>query len=74
MLGMRSEPLMSMEEMTSVVPKEAQHSGDPSHDLHEDEAEMMPEGTEAWDDQSGSWLKPELMAKARREEIAASRT
>ena len=70
MLGMRSEPLMSMEEMTSVVPKEAQHSGDPSHDLHEDEAEMMPEGTVAWDDQSGAWLKPELMAKARREEIA----
>ena len=69
MLGMRSEPLMSMGEMLSVVPKANQHSGDPSRDLHEDD-EMMPEGTVAWDDQSGAWLKPELMAKARREEIA----
>ena len=69
-LGMRSEPLMSMEEMISMVPKDAHHSKDPSRDLHEEDAEALPEGTVAWDDQSGAWLQPELMAKARREEIA----
>ena len=69
MLGIRSEPLMSMEEMVAVMPVDAQHSGDPSRDLHEDD-ETIPRGTVAWDDQSGAWLKPELMAKARREEIA----
>ena len=42
---------------------------DPSRDLHEDN-ETMPDGTVACDDQSGVWFKPELMAKARREEIA----
>ena len=61
---------MSMEEMISMVPKDAHHSKDPSRDLHEEDAEALPEGTVAWDDQSGAWLQPELMAKARREEIA----
>ena len=60
---------MSMEDMLAVMPMDAQHSGDPSRDLHGDD-ETMPEGTVAWDDQSGAWRKPELMAKARREEIA----
>ena len=60
---------MSMEEMLAVMPVEAQHSGNPSRDLHEDD-ETMPEDTVACDDQSGAWLKPELMAKARRKEIA----
>ena len=49
MLGMRSEPLMSMEEMLAVMPADAQHSGDPSRDLHEEEA-MLPDGAVAWDD------------------------
>ena len=69
MLGMRSEPLMSMEEMLAVMPADSQHGGDPRRDLHEDEA-MLPDGAVAWDDQSGAWFKPELMDKARREEIA----
>ena len=69
MLGMRSEPLMSMEEMLAVMPVAVQHSGTPSRDLHEND-ETTPEGTVAWDDQSGAWLKPELMAKASREENA----
>ena len=48
MLGMRSEPLISMEEMLAVMPADAQHSSDPSHDLHEDEAEcMLPDGAVA---------------------------
>ena len=60
---------MSIDEMLSVVPKAHRHTDDPSRDLHED-YETLPEGTVAWDDQSGAWLQPELMAKARREEIA----
>ena len=48
MLGMRSEPLMSMEEMLAVLLVDAQHSSDLSLDLYEDEAEcMLPDGAVA---------------------------
>ena len=69
-LGMRSEPIMSLEEMMTVVPENLR-DGDPSNDLHVHEDEyVLGDGTVAWDDQSGAPLKPELMRLARIEEIA----
>ena len=56
----------------SALPEELK--GDdvcPSKELHEDEAGyVLSDGTVAFDDQSGAPLKPSLMKKARREEIA----
>ena len=63
---------MSAEEMLAVMLADAQHSSssNPSCDLHEDEAEcMLPDGAAAWHDQSGIWLKRELMANARRKRL-----
>ena len=66
-LGLRAEPLMSIEAMSAVTPGS---DGDPSRELHEDITEyMLGDGTVAWDDQSGASLKPALMVQARREEI-----
>ena len=67
-LGMVAQPLMSFEEMMSAVPEECK-TGDPSKDLHEDMDEYEDGGMVALDDQSGTPLKPSMVAKARREEI-----
>ena len=62
---------MNLEEMVSALPEEMKGNGGcPSKELHEDEAGyMLPDGTVAFDDQSGAPLKPGLMKKARREDI-----
>ena len=66
-LGLRAEPLMSLEAMSAVSPG---LEGDPSKELHEDTSEYtLEDGTVAWDDQSGAVLKPNLMIAARKEEI-----
>ena len=68
-LGMMAVPIMSLEEMLSTVPA-GEGSDNPSEDLHErDAGYMAPDGTVAFDDQSGAPLKPELVTKARKEEI-----
>ena len=41
-LGMKSEPLMLLEDMLEIVPDEF-NTGDPAHDLHEYEDEYMSE-------------------------------
>ncbi len=61
-LGLVARPLMSVEEMHEVM----LHVGDPSKDLHEDDPQI---GVEAFDDLTGATLNPELVAKARQEEI-----
>ena len=67
-LGLRSQPLMAVGEMTTVV-KTAGMAGtdtavsNPSKELHEDD------GIIAYDDQSGATLSPAMVAAARQEEI-----
>ena len=70
-MGLRVEALMTLEEMLAVVPEDMD-SGDPGKDLHECEADdyTLADGIMAFDDQSGARLKPELMRRVRRDEIA----
>ena len=69
-LGLKSEPLMSVEVMNETVPVELR-TGNPSSDLHEDDGDgfVMADGTIATDDQTGAPLKPALTKQARCEEI-----
>ena len=71
-LGLKAEPIMSLEEMIDALPEELKHDGGcPSKALHDDDAGYeLSDGTVAFDDQSGAPLKPDLMKIARREEIA----
>ena len=66
-LGLHSQPLMTVDEITAAVKKAemgtSADTGDPSKDLHEDE------GIVAFDDQSGAPLKPSMVAAARKDEI-----
>ena len=64
-LGMRSRPLMSIEEMEEVM-KSRGDTGCPSRALHEEDANDMI----AYDDLTGQELDPVRMIKARLEEIA----
>ena len=70
-MGLRVEALMTLEEMLAVVPEDM-NSGDPGKDLHDCEADdyTLADGIMAFDDQPGARLKPELMRRARRDEIA----
>ena len=70
-MGLRVEALMTLEEMLAVVPEDM-NSGDPGKDVHDCEAGdyTLADGTMAFDDQSGARLKPELLRRARRDEIA----
>ena len=63
-LGMTAESVMSLEEISSIA-----EWANPSGDLHEPEGEIV-----AYDDQSGAALKPEEVAKARKEDIAYFKT
>ena len=64
-LGMEARPLMSLSEMRSAT-RMIDSVGCPSEALHEQDGEFL----EAWDDVSGQALDPQLMMKARRDEIA----
>ena len=70
-MGLRVEALMTLEKMMAVVPEDM-NSGDPGKDLHDCEMDdyTLADGTMAFDDQSGARLKPELMKRARRDEVA----
>ena len=69
-MGLRVEALMTLEEMLAVVPEDM-NSGDPGKDLHDCEADDYTlAGIMAFDDRSGARLKPELMRRARPDEIA----
>ena len=70
-LGMKAEPLMTLEEMFAVMPENLKDvSKCPSGELHEDDAGyVLEDGTVAFDDQSNAPLKPDLVRAARVEEI-----
>ena len=63
-LGLQSLPIMSVEQMNRAA--KGGNDSCPAKSLHEDDGH----GLIAFDDVSGQELKPELMVKARREEIA----
>ena len=77
-MGMMSFDVMSIEEMMLAVP-EATQDCNPNQELHEQSGmeHMMDAMSQtdwndlvAFDDQSGARMKPELVAAARKEEIA----
>ena len=63
-LGVQSRPIMSMEEMQRIAKSRPEEC--PGAALHEDDGEKWV----AFDDVTGQRLDPELMKRARKDEIA----
>ena len=67
--GLEAVPMMDLSEMSEVAASAGDYDDEcglsPSDSLHEPD----PNGMEAFDDQTGGVLKPELVRKARGEEI-----